>query len=330
MKKIRTVNKQLLGSILSLFVVALIVIFPGFMAQTIEDIETSQEGLKKYTEIISNNTTTTEYTPYMNNNNSNSRGMRIDDIQQTVNSCIQDRGNTADYEAVTVQYGVSGTTDILVTPSNSFTGANLYYYFWGDAQQMLTDGANIISIYVSMNDGFDYHLGGLLFVKLDAFDELLSYHSMTPPGWSTPVTNSHTFQYEIPTEDLQSGATTQSGASGDRLLMQMVIICEESGLSSKQIALDVEISPEYYEETQTTYNNTTSTTWEPYILGISNAYGWQKWSLGLGFFLIFGTVLIGTPWVNPSEWFSFPPSDKNGPRTPKRRIQNRILRRGRS
>jgi hypothetical protein len=64
------------------------------------------------------------------------------------------------------------------------------------------------------------------------------------------------------------------------------------------ITTDLQISPEYYEETET--ENTT--VYEPYIRTLSNPYNWTQWTLGIGGGILFLVALVASSWINPQKW----------------------------
>ena len=169
----------------------------------------------------------------------------------------------------------------------------------------------------------DYDYSPLRFIvrNVDSGYHAVSYVDMTvPASWGNYVSGRNTWTWTLPAQDLIDGASRQSSSAHDIVEIQISL---PNGFSGEVFTVDFQVSPEYYEEQETTsdpyteYVNVTS--YKPYLQRIT-PYTIHKVMMGLGGILIIIMGLIASP-LPVMEWADgfLPINQHQGKRSRRRR-----------
>lgn len=304
--------QQMLGSFLSILILGLILIVPFWISNELEEIETAQSGLIPFQSIRSsstiqwNNTTgTTTYIPYWESNSTNEGQLYWSNMN------VQGPAHAVIYNIMADEFSytfnANGYYDLYYLTSYSTGGScTLNLYFQLTFQDLIDDNADEISIWI--NSPLNYNIGTISAMGTDASHNNVANQIWNdkPSSWDTTVSGENHFQTTLDTTFLNGGASAQTSGVND--IFRLTIDLPD-GYEGENIFIDVQVSPQYYEEIEggesssyTVWNNETITTYEPYIQTYSNPSLWTKISLWINGILLVGVAIVITPFFNFSKF----------------------------
>jgi hypothetical protein len=312
---------MILGSFLGILITALVIMAPMVISDALEPIETAKEGIISYEELVTqsnnvttwNNETNTCYVPYLEYNSTTEGTFSLSGTTTTGGRNPTMSSGTIDIDPI---YNADGLKDFF-SVSDFETTNEVYMFMSIDPQQMLNDNAQYL--YVTIDCDADITTCYIIIRGLDSGyvneDFNFIHDASDPPNGNID------FTYTLSTSELNDYISTGS----EHWCLFAQFSCGDNSEFNGYI--DMQVSPEYYEETETivnsynetTWNNYTGTFYEPYIQTYSNPYYWVQGLLGIGGGILFMVALISTPWVNPSEWLNLPGYRRSGGRSSLRR-----------
>lgn len=281
------------GSILGIILILGLVLFPGYIVEELKKRETSEEGIISSEELQSIENAT--YTPYSESNN--------DTVLEGGRWAVT--GKVIMYQTFpagmdnSVTYNIIGYTDYLTHDVTFSSTGIVLIHFQGTAEDLLTDGVNTLILDIDSDD--TYKISSIKCGYLNTDLTVVTYD--TTGGYfedSTERTGSFRYYWNISEAVLNAHATHQYLKSDDRCIY-LIEIHFPDGCDPGILEFNSIWEPEYYQTT--TYENSTNTTYEPYILTISSAYTIRYYVMGLAGILMIGIALIISPLVDPSNWF---------------------------
>lgn len=285
---VKTMNRLLAG-IFSLALIGLVIVGPLYLAEKLEQIETSDENIVSIDDIETHNTTSTSYEPYLEFNDATD--MPYYHMEETYEPgfFINAEGIR---ELTSYTFNYNGYWDLAGTDYYYTAQSYLYMFMEVSASNLLIDGADQLTIGVNCN--FDYAIHQIYFRGLSATYEPGSQVGINyPSSWGDTTNGLNYYNYTISTTDLNNGASTQSGWDHHCL---MVMLRFPSGFpASSTLSVNYQISTEFFEIHNTVWNNQTITTYVPYIQTMT-PYNVHKVMMGFGAVLIGVAGWIASPW----------------------------------
>jgi hypothetical protein len=313
-----------MAGVASLCLILLVAVGPIWLAEKLEPVETAREGTKSAEEIIVSEDTTTSYAPFVEFSN--------------VTACPRYREEAVDGSSYAYYYtspgndfyeldgGVVFNCDnyMDMIPLDNGNSINLYVLMDADPNEMLSNG--IYDIYFNLSCDSEIYISGCYWYGLTENTlETEAMHSVYP-FWDghDVLGNHHTGTVSIDHAVLND-IVTEIGSSHNHAIMLKIWV---DSPATNNLYIDMQVQPEYYEETTTTYNNETVTTWEPYIQTFT-PYRIHKWGMALGGVLVLVTALIVSPLPIGESFDSFFPINSFSASTRKRTKSYRRKRRRR-
>ena len=264
---------MIIGSILGILVTALAVISPIVISDALEPIETAREGIRTYEELTEGNVTYTPYTEL----NSTTAGLYSSEGSPYSGIYAFDAG----YHQMDITYNYDNYREMSIYPAGgSFSTVTLHMEVF--ASDMVEDQADKSYLYVNTSSRVridDAYYDGAETVPLTELE-------------TTEWQDGYNDVFNLTQSSLNDAGTFNCGG----IIIQLGI--ETALTEGDTLITDLQISPEYYEET----NTENTTVYEPYIRSISNPYKWTQWTLGIGGGSLFLVALVASSWINPDKW----------------------------
>jgi len=248
------VKNKLIAGLFSLALILLVIVGPLWLAEKLEEVETAQDGIVPTSEVISNANTTYSYTPYMEFNN--------ETMCRWTTTVYGDRcvisGNTYNCDT---SINVSGFMDISTT---THTADWFYIGIEIDLQDMLSK--NIDYIYFYVNCEYSYKIYKLQFMGTDYNGVLDHYYYPDLTSYNFDYTTGITvFEYNITTTTLNNIISEIESGIHEREVLAIQLSFENTVPIGTVIDSDLELNPQYFQTSTTTYDNETVTIYTPFI-----------------------------------------------------------------
>ncbi len=288
-------KSRLIAGIISLLLVLLVVVGPVYLSEKLEVIETSRSGLIPFEEVVSENSSSTVYEPYVQFSEENIIPYNANDRPINSGWCFFRLGNKEGVQ----QFDVDGTIDLFyydgegVVDLSTGEAPFLYMFIELSAQNCLTDNAILFSFMLNTED--NYRISTVLWRKYNDLYNSLDQTWITYPNgqnWGTTVNGKNYYNVTFDENDLTNGASCQSG--GYYKVLSVIVEFPNGYTNCNLIYSDLLISPQYYEEEITIYENETITTYVPFIQSIT-PYSVHKVSMVAGGISILLVGAIASP-----------------------------------
>ena len=314
-------RQQITGSVLTTFILTMVVLIPVWISDTLEPLEVETRGLKPYSQLVCessiewNNTTISSYQPYLEMNGSNVFSMpesRYGHQYNSINSCDGYWGSDGTIPAHLwnnpASWNVDNYRDYFYLPYWSNSGADQGLFLMIPSfQDLVDDNAN--QLYIYWDTPAELYIGEIkAFGSSDTTQDIGSTHVMTTTTNNIEDRTSYAYEREILIEIASSDLTLAASQCNDDPIHEIFIQFEMNSCSNSESnpwIFDMQISPEYYEITDeiphntTVWDNRTVTHYEPYIMTIGNPTTWIEWGLGFSGAVFLATALFMNPLVNP-------------------------------
>lgn len=306
----RKTYQQMLGSFLTIFILAMVITVPFWISEELKEVETARSDLIPFQQIVSSeiitwdNETITTYEPYWQSNSTN-----IGYLYWS-NSPISGPGHAVLYnvmaDAMSYTHDANGKLDLYyITSYSSSNSLTFNFYYDLSFTDLINDNAN--QIYINISSSLDYQIGTISAMGTDSNHQSVdnSVWADKPTDWGTTRTGSNQFLTTLDTTFLNAGASSQTHPSAVNEVFRLTINIP-NGYHGSNFYIDVQVSPEYYEEqdvnssSSTEYVNSTVTSYEPYILTYSNPSTWTRITLWFDGILLVGVSVLISPFFNLS------------------------------
>ncbi len=271
-------RSRLIAGIFSIALVLLVVVVPLFLAEKLETIETSQDGIVSASSISSETT----YKPYMELSPDTIGRFNAYDygfyygIGTEYNEFTTLSWNTTDYWDIATYEGSTATVRFYNVMDVS--ASDLYF-------------SDITELSIGINSDISYRIGTVRFEGLDASYNLVGFDELNYPStWESEVlTGLNYYNYTMTTTDLNDGSSAQ-GSHPHHILYVYVILTEDTPTGTT-FEMNLQLNPDHYEITTTSEGETVLV---PYIQTMT-PYSVHKVSMALGGVLIIIVALIVSP-----------------------------------
>lgn len=273
----------------SLALILLVIIAPLYISEGLEEIETAQEGLISRDELHSTSNTTSTYVPFVEMNEETEGWVNPGSGGLDYGYSFNVGGATWDDPALK-SYNIDEYLDYV-----DYTQETLdygYIYMKGDFYTLAQEG--ITGFYFSFTSNNEYAYIQTRFLELDVSYLEIDNHQVHYSQWDTdPHTGFTEYEVTLTSTDLTELLAMYNGVDPARQVLRLYINFVAN--DGSDFYTDIQFEPEYYQQNTTTYQNTTTTIYEPYVQHIT-PYKVQKVGMVIGSILIIGIGWIASPW----------------------------------
>lgn len=270
---------RLITGLISILLVIFIIIGPIYIAEKFETLETSNNTIIPYESLIEISSNETEYEPYFNHG--------LDNVYWSTASGNKTAGfyqTSSNADNLTTSWDLLDDWDYSYTVDTGLTGY-LGFRMQVNGQEILDNGIN--TIHIKTNISQKHHIQYCKFTAGGSTEAVA-----IPSEWLTQSSGKRDFVTTMTQTNLNNIATIYT-TNGNFLRWDVFIHIDEA-YHGEILAHSILLSPEYYEETTTTYDNQTVTSYKPYIQKITTK-DIHSFMMGLGAVLICGIGLITSP-----------------------------------
>jgi len=236
----------------------------------------------------------TSYIPYVEWN----ENTEIEYNKNSVTSSSAWYSGVNAWETTTV-FNVDGYEDTFSNTLSIGATVHIWFVMWGYPSDMQTNGINEFTCKIEFGTG-NYELNYMGFMSLNSDLVAVSSSMMAHnPLYEVSGSGIRYFNHTVTTTELNNAVSWQS----ERIIdddehIGSIMAVEYTGPSAMPIGtlnyIDMQWETDYYQVNETSWNNQTITTYEPYIQSIT-PYAVHKVSMGLGGILILGFGWIASP-----------------------------------
>lgn len=267
----RKTYQQMLGSFFSVVLLVMVMTVPFIISRELSEVEARSEGLTETSTVISQSNSSTQYAPYYELNENTQGSIDIQGNRFDSNLYIDGSNVYHDFSSISYNYDQT-YSDMITLPESS--ARYTCFYIEVEPDDMLAD--NIDQIHVRVNSSTSYYMEALNYVTTSFSYELTDERSLASMDY-VGHTGEYLFQYTIPAGTLNTMAVISADEDIDHQLIMVKLGHSTNNPGSFEI--EIQINPDYFELTETIWNNQTVKTYEPYILTYSNPSTWTEISL---------------------------------------------------
>lgn len=294
----------------SVTLLVFLLVFPGYLSERLEKVETSQSGVISFDELTSTSSIESIYTPYWELNQTT--GISEDDGSgpYETGAYFLDPYDPWPIYASNSVWDTVGYWDIHISTENlSQTDPNYpVLILMGDISPtaMVEDNMNQFSLgidtnvnYLISDMGFTGYLSNYYPDAYSPCGELFG-DTYWPSEWRNNHNGYNWFNFSIPIEYLNANAAVESSyfEYGFKISIEF-----PNGITyGDMIQTNFKINPEYLQEDSTIWTNDTVTHYESYIQTYSNPYAIGLWTFGIGGILLMILSPCILPWIRIIPW----------------------------